>query len=276
MTRRPWEENPDFYHSSWKSMRLLIHLDLGASDVAPLASHPLRLHARFSMRAAGPDGLRSAAEAEPLFALEDLLSSRFRQEVDALYVGRVIGGGEVNLVWYVRALGEGRLNALGASAMELGGGYDIRLSVTEDPEWSFYFDFLFPDVYNLQVMLNRRRLLTLEDHGDEGTRPRLVEHRARFGSRDEAEETRRRLEALGFEVDEPELEPEGGQAPYAAASGEALSDAPDEPLGDWLLCFARRDSLASGRIDAVCIEILDALLPSMGHYEGWGSELQKS
>ena len=70
MPLRPWEENPDFYHSSWKSMRLLIHLDLGASDVAPLESHPWRLQARFNMRAAQPDGLRSAAEAEPLFALD--------------------------------------------------------------------------------------------------------------------------------------------------------------------------------------------------------------
>ena len=47
---------------------------------------------------------------------------------------------------------------------------------------------------------------------------------------------------------------------------------PDEGL-QWSLSFQRSDSLAEGRVDDVCIEILDVLLEHDGYYDGWGVRL---
>ncbi len=326
MKRRPWEPDLDFYHSSWKSAPLIITVDLGAEDVAPLQTHPLRLQARVPLRQPRPDGLRDLNEAEALYALEDLLTQKLGGLAPVLQVGRVIGASEMTLVWYAPASVEAQKQALADAVREVRGRYEVRLSTAEDPAWGFYFDFLLPDVYNLQVMLNRRRLLTLGEHGDEGSRPRLVTHRALFATAAEAEAAARALAAQGFEVDEPSsasafdedwpedwpedledwaagestltggsetparagpegevAQPEAGAPTPASNSSFALLSSRFRPFAadrrtkldsePWLLEFVRVDRLADGRIDDVCVEILDAILPHDGHYEGWGSEL---
>jgi hypothetical protein len=291
MKRRPWEPDLDFYHSSWKSAPLIITVDLGAEDVAPLQTHPLRLQARVPLRQPRPDGLRDPNEAEALYALEDLLIQKLGELAPLLPVGRVIGASEMTLVWYAPASVDAQKQDLSDAVREVRGRYEVRLSAAEDPAWSFYFDFLLPDVYNLQVMLNRRRLLTLGEHGDEGLRPRLVTHRALFATEAEAEAAAGALVARGFEVDglcpasaSPEHRGEQGatsalppfgyaESSTGAGPGGHEAGAPTPALEPWLLEFSRVDHLADDHIDDVCVEILDAILPHGGHYEGWGSEL---
>ncbi len=260
----PWEPNFDFYFSSWQSARLVINVDLGAEEVAPLETHPIRLQARFPMRHPRSDGLRERAEADALFALEDLLGRRFRDIAPVLQVGRVVGAGEITLVWYAPRTLLSLQQRLEEAVRDVRGRYDVRLSVQDDPAWTFYFDFLLPDVYSLQVMLNRRRLLTLQDHRDDGTVPRLVDHRASFYSKEQALEAAHHLEEGRFVVDEPFLEDDEEEVEIEAT----------EPLPAterWVLEFQRSDTLSEGRIDHVCMEILDILLPQDGHYEGWGT-----
>jgi hypothetical protein len=289
MNMRPWDPEFDFYHTSWKSARLVITVDLGAEELAPLESHPLRLQARVTMRQPLPDGLRDPHEAEALFALEDLLVRKLGELAPLLQVGRVVGAGELTLVWYAPAVVEARQEELAEAVRQVRGRYQVRLSVAEDLDWRFYFDFLLPDVYNLQAMLNRRRLLTLAEHGDSGKRARLVDHRAVFPSRDGAGAAARALAELGFEVDAPfqaasidswEAETDGdgagGAGAGSAEAGGIEAGAPLSAAEPWALEFARKDSLAEGRIDDVCLEILDAILPYGGHYEGWGVELVSS
>jgi len=254
---KPWEEDFDFYFSESMKARLVITVDLGAVELAPLATHPLRLQARITMQTPRADGLRQLGEADALFDLEDRLVERLNGVLPLVYVGRMVAAGDVTLVWYAPRTAEVQLEELTDVVKSERGGYEVHLSLDRDSNWDFYDDFLFPDVYNLQVMLNRRRLMTLEEHGDDGSMVRELEHLAYFGSEDRAEEALKKLMTAGFEVDSPIV---------------AEQPSPGSDLS-WALWFSREDSLAEGRIDDVCIEVLDVILASEGYYDGWGVRL---
>ncbi|MFH2008079.1 MAG: DUF695 domain-containing protein [bacterium] len=257
LATKPWEDDFDFYFSETMKARVVITLDLGAVEVAPLQSHPFRLQARIEMHSPKRDGLRDLGEADALFELEDLLVDRLGGILPLLYVGRVVAVGDVMLIWYAPRAVERLMEELTEVVKEVRGDYVVRLSLVEDPKWSFYDDFMFPDVYNLQVMLNRRRLMTLQEHGDDGAAARELDHLAYFPSRELAEAAANQLEELGYSVEAPAVEAE---------------NPPDEEL-KWSLSFQRSDSLTEGRVDDVCIEILDVLLEHQGYYDGWGVRL---
>ncbi len=254
---KPWEEDFDFYFSESMKARLVISVDLGAVELAPLATHPLRLQARITMQTPRADGLRQLGEADALFDLEDRLVERLGAVLPLVYVGRMVTVGDVTLVWYAPRTAEAQIEELTDAVKSVRGDYEVHLSLDKDPKWDFYDDFLFPDVYNLQVMLNRRRLMTLVEHGDDGSLSRDLEHLAYFESAQRAEEAARRLTTAGFEVDSPMVEEQ-------STPTENLS------LALW---FSREDSLADGRIDDVCVEILDVILACEGYYDGWGVRL---
>jgi hypothetical protein len=232
---KPWEEDFDFYFSESMKARLVITVDLGAVDLAPMATHPLRLQARITMQTPRADGLRQLGEADALFDLEDRLVERLGGVLPLVYVGRTVAVGDVVLVWYAPRTAEAQLQELTDAVTSERGDYEVHLSLVRDPEWGFYGGFLFPDVYNLQVILNRRRLMTLAEHGDDGSLARDLDHLAYFGSRHLAEEAADRLVGAGFEVDPPFIDQESS---------------PDEEL-PWALRFGRPDALADGRIDEV-------------------------
>jgi hypothetical protein len=257
LAAQPWDDDFDFYFSESEKARLVITLDLGAVEVAPLQSHPFRLQARIEMQKPRGDGLRDLGEADALFELEDRLVERLGGILPLLYVGRVVAVGDVMLIWYAPRAVEQLLDDLTDAVKEVRGDYVVRLSLAEDPKWSFYDDFMFPDVYNLQVMLNRRRLMTLQEHGDDGVAERELDHLAYFPGREQAEAAANQLEELGYEIEAP--------------AGEAESP-PDSELR-WSLSFQRSDTLTDGRVDDVCIEILDVLLEHDGYYDGWGVRL---
>jgi hypothetical protein len=258
MPKKPWSEELDFYHSEMHGQRLLVTLDMGAEAVAPLAGYPVKIQVSTDLARPRIDGLRDRSEADELFRLEDEIQALLGGLADVLYVGRVVGFSQLYLVWYGRP--ESRDAALqlptALASSEL--GYTVRVNVEEDPGWTFYLDFLMPDVFNLQVMLNRRRLLTLADHGDDGATARDVDHRATFPTRTQAAAAAAALEAAGFDCDAAE------------------PDEDDEDGERWALHFARVDPLAEGRINDVCVEILDLILPHEGDYEGWGVPLRPS
>ncbi len=254
---KPWEEELDFYFSETRGARLVVTVDLGAAELAPMATHPLRLAARISMQSPRADGLRRRSEADALFDLEDRLVERLGEVLPLLMVGRTVMAGDVTIWWYAPRAAEARLEELAEGLTEVRGGYEVHLSLERDADWRFYTDFLFPDAYNLQVMLNRRRLMTMLEHGDDGSRPRELEHLAYFETEEEAQAVAERLQRAGFDVEIPLLD---AQLPVDAEL-------------PWALRFCHVDTLSGGRIDEVCMGIIDLVLEGGGIYEGWGTQL---
>lgn len=247
---KKWTENFDFYEARASKGRALVSLDLAASQHAPVESHPVRIQFRVQMLKPREDGLRSAEEADALFALEDKLVAAAQEKLDAIYVARAVAYGYSEFYFYVPAAHHsGAPSLLPESAP-----YELEFHVEADPKWSRY-EQLFPDKFSYQHMMNRRVLTQLETAGDDLSRSREVDHFAYFSSEETANAAAESLKAAGFRVDAP--------------------GKPDTEGYDWSLGFHRDDALAAGEADEMVDEVLELLEPHDGDYDGWGCGVQK-
>jgi hypothetical protein len=246
-----WEQDFDFYMAMVDGKPASFVLDLAAASHAPVATHPLLLEIRVPLLQARVDGLRDQAELEPLGALEDQFVAALEQKVDAIYAGRVVHDGATSLYLYVAEAHRDALEALPALTGDPPGEYVPEWAVASDPDWGHYLEFLAPDSYSRQSIMNRRLLAIFTENGDALDVARPVDHLAYFPGREGAEQAASALRSAGFTTDELE----------AAADDRG-----------WGLQFHRADALSDGRPDEFVEEILDVILPLEGDYDGWGAE----
>lgn len=248
MTER-WEPNFAFYLTNLDGKPASFVVDLRAE---PQESHSLRLQLRVPLRTPRPDGLRDASELDAMGALEDRLVQALETKTDAIYVGRLVSRGATEFFLYLPPSAGSMLNDLKALVGDLS-PYTLEYLAAEDPEWSVYTQFLYPDPYSLQAIANRSLLEQLEQAGDVLTVARKVDHLAFFDSEGAAKEAATRLGAAGFAIDAPEVKEDG-------------------QVG---LQFHREDSVGDGQADAFVAEVLDIILPLEGSYDGWGCPVVK-
>lgn len=98
-------------------------------------------------------------------------------------------------------------------------------------------------------MTNRALQTQLREMGDRLTKRRVIEHVALFPASASADIAARTLWSRRFTIDELK--------------------GPDE-AGSWALHFRRKDACDGDRPDAFTAEILDAIEPNDGVYDGWG------
>jgi hypothetical protein len=236
----PWEQSVNVFMVTIDGKPASILVDLAAGPHVPLASHPLRLQIRVPMLKPRNDGLRDASELEALGDLEDRFVAALEERCDAIGVGHVIHDGATTIFFYAPESARAALDDL-PSIMNDPGEYDPEWLVDEDPEWSLYREFLFPDPMSFQSILNRQLVDTFVENGDDLTAARPVDHRAYFPSSAKASDARRAL-----------------------ADGRVALD------------FTRSDTLADGRPDEFCQEIFELIDPFEGEYDGWGAVHVKS
>ena len=134
--------------------RVMAPVDLSAGPNAPLASHPTRVQVRVTLAQPREDGMRDAAELEPLGQLEDALVEWLEQTYDAIYVGHLITDGALHVVAYAPA---DRIGDPGNLLEDFDpGDYEVGWLVEDDPDWGMLLEFLYPDAYAMQVIQNRR------------------------------------------------------------------------------------------------------------------------
>lgn len=245
----PWQPNFGFYMTSLDEHPASFVVDLNAE---PTESHSLRLQLRVPLRIPRADGLRDAAELEPMGALEDRIVEALVEKADALYVGRLVTRGATEFFFYVPSEKGPALDDLEGLLGPVA-PYEVEYLAAEDPDWDTYTGFLYPDAYSLQAMANRSLLEQLEKAGDVMSVARTVDHMAFFESAGQAREAASRLKAAGFSTDE-------------------LDTREDGRVG---LQFHRDDALSDGQADAFVAEVLDIIVPLDGEYDGWGCPVVK-
>ncbi|MFP2957862.1 DUF695 domain-containing protein [Myxococcus sp. 1LA] len=244
---KPWDESFDTYLIELEDGPTSFLLDMHAAPHAPLASHPIRLAVRVTMKSPRPDGLRSREESEALFTLEDALVAALAT-LGFLFVGRSLGQGFSDAFFFgPRGVAEPDVQRV---VTPLQVDYTLELEFEEDPEWSAYFDWLYPPELHRHLMSNRSLLDLLTRQGDRSEVAREVEHLAYFPAPDKAARAAAQLAKQGFKVAPPRE--------------------PEAPETRWALDFTREDSLAEGRADEVTVEILEVLQAHEGDYDGWG------
>ena len=260
MPTKTWEQRWNVYMAGVDGTPTSFLLDMGAAAHAPVSTHPLRLQIRVNLLRPRPDGLRDASEMEEMGQMEDALVPRIEHALDAIYVGRFLGGGFTTFVFYVPEAMRPRTKDLTGPIGDIG-RYKAQWLSEDDPAWGFYADFLYPDARSHERMMNRQQLMEREKIGDQLEIPREIDHFAHFTSRESAEAAAVALRGAGFRI-EPVADPR-------AASG-------DDPGDDrWAVSFHRDEALTDGRPDAFCEEIRALIEPHDGDYDGWGGVVVK-
>ena len=243
-----WEPDFDAYFAMVDGAPASFLVDLAAGPNAPLVSHTSRVQVRVTLAQPREDGMRDAAELEPLGQLEDALAEWLEQTYDAIHVGHLITDGALHVVAYAPAE---RLTELSDLLDGFDSGdYEVAWLVEDDPEWGMLLDFLYPDAYAMQVIQNRRLLSARAEHGDDPSLVHAVDHTAFFASREQAEAAAEALGKAGFTID---------------------SVAADDEADGWTINFQRDERLDEDRPNEFCVEILELLEPLEGAYWGWGA-----
>lgn len=249
IARPVWQPKFDVYMASVDGAPASFVLDMGVAPHAPVQSHPLRLQVRVRLLHPLDNGLQAASELEAMGEVEDTVSGRISAVLDGIYVGRFTCESYTTYVFYLPAQA-GRTTDPAPIIGDLG-PYEWGWMAENDPGWDYFVGFLYPDRLSFEAMANRKLIENLEAQGDRLEVARDIDHRAYFLSLEQAATAAAELRGLGYNTDEPTLL--------------------ETPKRRWALDFHRTDSLANGRPDEFCAEILNVVLPLEGTYDGWGT-----
>jgi uncharacterized protein (TIGR01619 family) len=240
----------DFFMLRVDDQPASIFVDLALAQVAPVTDRPMMAYVSVTMRASRPDGLSSNEEYDALVAVETALETQLTGEIGAIYAGRCTTAGHRDFYFYIAD--PDAFAAAVVHAMVDHAHYQYATGHRGDPAWSAYFNFLYPGARNLQRIHNRRVVSVLEDHGDDTSVPRWIDHRAYLPDQGAVDALRAYLVEHDFTIAaEPEADPES-----------------------IALDFKRVDCPAD--IDAVVLPLFELITEIGGEYDGWGCEVESA
>jgi hypothetical protein len=163
----------DFYFCHVDDALASIYLNLGIHERAPEPGRPCLFWVWLQMLEPQPDGLSSNQEFERLVAIEDALTAALTPS-GALLVGRSTTQGRREFYYY--APSADGLQAVVDRSLRAFRGYRAETGAKHDPQWSQYFDFLYPAPAQQRQIDNRRTIEAIEKEGDTLVTPRPVSH----------------------------------------------------------------------------------------------------
>ena len=225
-----------------------IFLDMGIAGSAPVSGFDEAAYLRLWMNDPRPDGLSSQDEFDTLIAIEDALEQEIGRSDTTIYVGRNTSSGRRDFFFYTKD--SEAFRAAISAAMAKFDGYKAEIGIRPDESWSAYFDFLYPNEKQRQMMANRQTVRALGNEGDDGRTPRQVDHLILTGTREGAETIIQAVSALGFRL-----------KPGTPFEGED---------GGWGVEFDKIE--APVEIDETTIMLRELAREHGGDYDGWGCE----
>lgn len=203
---------------------------------------------KIKLKTPNPDGFAVDEEAELLNEIEDdFINNNLAK--DYLQVGRITSDGERDIIFYSQK-NEKKDLIIAAERIYKPAGYDFEVfEIEEDETWEFYFDFLYPNPYQMQHMGNRDLVERLEEEGDPLVTPRKVEHWVYFEDKKDMKRFIKAVKKEGFAIEDE-------------------SDEQDED-GKFVLSISRADSVDYDSINDVTDLLVETAEECEGEYDGW-------
>ncbi len=245
----------DFYFTNVNGAPASIFVDLGICGEVPDAQRPWLLWVWVAFRHPRADGMYEAEEAPILDELEDALGKTLGERVSAQLVGRITTSGRREFYFYGPR--PGGFEVAAASVMRNFPGYEFDAGVHEDPEWSQYFNVLFPTPEDMQCIQNLHVIQALEQHGDALSVPRPVSHWAYFPSEESRAAYIAQAILIGFESKDTSIRED---------------DASANPYGVQL---ERIDAVDWESINDVTLSLFALAQEHGGDYDGWETLIVK-
>lgn len=188
-----------------------IRLNLALNSIAPYPSYTYALRLRIAILKVDPEtGFPDYDEFSNLNLIEDRLSEAMKR-IAAIYVGVVITDGHIEFYYYLK--GRERHMPIIAQVMEQFSKYQYSSATLVDPEWKQYFDFLYPNEYEYQSILNQRIWYRLDKEGDDHSQLREITHQFSFETYDDRVSFMGDASALDYDISSRKKE-EGDPRPY--------------------------------------------------------------
>lgn len=232
-----------------------------AGELAPDPSRPHRVDVSVALLQPTDVGLTTNAEAEQLWALEDLLVAA-AEPLGAVLVGVLTA--KARREWFFHTSDGPALAAAFRTTLEQQadqGDRDVRLEGYVDPEWRYFRGALWPNDLAWRFVMDMRVVGALAERGDDGSAPRVVDHFAYFpdaASRSAFVEHLRGREFV--EIEESLREPDESEA--------------DDVEQRFAVSFKREDRPRS--IMLVTEGLAIAADELGGRYDGWGCPVVQS
>lgn len=245
------EEFGTFFRGTGRRMSSVI-VNLAIGDRAPLSDAPCLLRISIPMQDAAAHGMGSSSERQILNELDRQLVQALSHQCEAKFVGRELARGQVKFFFYapVACYPE----SVVADVVERHPGYRFRLTRTRDPEWNVYFDELYPNRAEFQLLTTHERQAAAAEMGDSLEMPRPICHWTYFPSAESREKFLQQVRDRGFHI-------------HLLENHEALD-------GDFRYCaeLARKDRADHPHLDELILWLFVRAEECGGYYDSFEAE----
>jgi regulator of RNase E activity RraB len=230
-------------------------VDMGIADEAPREELGELVTLRISVLAPDEFGQPGAKEDETLDRLEDALQDGLAElDGETDYVGRMTMEG-VRIMFYYTSE-PAAVEACLRATMQTSPAYQHELLAEADPDWTRYFELLYPSERDQQIIGNSHILESLQQAGDNNDLEREVAHWTYFLDADSRSAFERAVHGLGY----------------------MTRDSRDQATGDnpFSLCISKVSAVNFETINGVVLELFDLAEAHNGEYTGWETTVQKT
>jgi len=243
----------DFYVCRVDDAPASIMLNMWFGRNAPIETAGTLYWCAIEMLRPDANGMGDEAERKALQVVEDRFGE-WAQQRGLYFVGRMRNSGTWQLTYYGPPGRQAELEAKAAEELR-GKKRKLMAGSREDPAWSYYFEFLWPDAERLQWMADRRVVASLEQHGDPLVQPRRIDHWIYFGSAANRDAFVEVVTRDGFTLQESG-EGAGGERPFSAH-------------------IYRMESVQLDDIHATVMSLVELAQEHRGEYDGWETSVEK-
>ena len=250
-------ENWTVYIGRLEDNPAVFRLNLGLEEIAPITQYPQSVRLTFELKEPDENGFSNNRERDFLYTIEDEEIMPLLNESDIL-AGIVTYQGTIT--WYFYTENTSDLEKRLQSVVTKHPDYSTQIKTTDDTDWKIYFEFLFPNIYEMQSIHNSNLQEHCEEAGDHTDQERPIEHWLYFQTEKDMNSAITKAESLGFSVyNRGKIEPEEGEDP-------------NEDLG-YRLILSKVNSVDN--IDLDTWDLIDLALDTHGEYDGWETVLVK-
>lgn len=246
-------QNWDFFFCRVEDKPASIRVNLALYDLAPIEGFTHRVWFALKMLNPTESGFSSQEEYPILCDIEDAVLNAL-ESLGAIAAGTLKSNGFLELYAYVKNPKD--VEETCQNVMKNFPDYQSYCNVVDESEWDTYFDFLYPDAYSYQSMMNRKVFHQLQEQGDKPDIPREIDHWLYFPSEENMQKYISKVQQLGYKV----------------LSTEKIDKQTSNPFQ---LNISRVNTAFLKDIDNYVWELMELANPLNGIYDGWGCTINK-
>lgn len=194
------------------------------------------------------DGMPGKNEMRSLDSIENNLVNGLSSSLSAQYAGRFTQQGKRDYYFYSNDTSDCKMHI--TTALQSFPLYRWTILVKADPDFSNYFNVLYPTSEELERIKNRRMVEALQEKGDQLTAPRTVSHLIFFRTEAGRKSFAGVVQDSGYVVEKADKEIGVKDYPYS-------------------LQISRTDKIDFNSINKVSLFLWKLALHYSGKYDGW-------